>query len=73
MDRTVKQSFKKMTKILLKTLLILLISSPLSGQTDFYEQLADSAFVLTKQNVKYDPSCFQLDYPNGDVPVDKGT
>ncbi|MBK8580346.1 MAG: DUF1287 domain-containing protein [Flavobacteriales bacterium] len=45
---------------------------PVSGQTDFYTQLADSAEVLTKQTVHYDPSYFKLDYPNGDVPASKG-
>ena len=43
-----------------------------SAQPDFYSQLADSAEVLTKQHVRYDPSYFQLAYPNGDVPADKG-
>jgi len=42
------------------------------GQTDFYLQLADSAFALTKQQVAYDPSYFKISYPNGDVPSNKG-
>ena len=42
------------------------------GQTNFFVQLADSAFTLTKQRVIYDPSYVQLDYPNGDVPADRG-
>lgn len=42
------------------------------GQTDFFVQLADSALTLTKQQVLYDPSYFQITYPNGDVPADKG-
>ena len=42
------------------------------GQTDFYKQLADSALTLTKQKVVYDPRYFKLDYPNGDVPSDRG-
>jgi len=42
------------------------------GQTDFFIQLADSALTLTKQQVIYDPSYFQIAYPNGDVPADKG-
>ena len=47
----------------------------LSGFTQtntFYDQLADSALSLTKQNVTYDPSYFKIKYPNGDVPADKG-
>jgi len=42
------------------------------GQSDFFVQLADSALVLTKQDIQYDSSYFQLAYPNGDVPENKG-
>lgn len=42
------------------------------GQSNFYDILADSTLTLTKQIVRYDPSYFQLDYPNGDVPKGKG-
>ncbi len=42
------------------------------AQTTFYNQLADSAFTLTHQAVQYDPSYFSIDYPNGDVPANKG-
>ncbi len=35
-------------------------------------KLSDCAIELTKQNVTYDPSYFSIDYPNGDVPSDKG-
>jgi len=42
------------------------------GQTDFFLQLADSAYTLTKQYVQYDPSYVQMNYPNGDVPANKG-
>lgn len=41
-------------------------------EINFYERLADSAFVLTFVSVKYDPSYFVIPYPNGDVPSDKG-
>ena len=34
--------------------------------------LSDAALELTLQNVTYDPSYFSIDYPNGDVPSDKG-
>lgn len=34
--------------------------------------LSNAAISLTKQSVTYDPSYFSIDYPNGDVPVDKG-
>ena len=46
--------------------------STLIGQENFYERLADSTFVLTKQRVRYDPSYFRIHYPNGDIPADKG-
>jgi uncharacterized protein YijF (DUF1287 family) len=44
----------------------------LYAQVDFYNRLADSTLVFTKQNVHYDGSYFVLDYPNGDVPANKG-
>ncbi len=34
--------------------------------------LFDAALELTNQKVTYDPSYFSIDYPNGDVPKDKG-
>jgi len=42
------------------------------AQNNFYHQLADSALVLTKQNVVYDPNYYSIDYPNGDIPEDRG-
>ena len=64
------------THILKKTLLnIFVFISTISisvGQSSFYDRLADSTLTLTKQIVRYDPTYFQLDYPNGDVPFDKG-
>ena len=36
------------------------------------DDLANFALELTKQKVTYDPSYFSIDYPNGDVPSDKG-
>jgi uncharacterized protein YijF (DUF1287 family) len=57
----------------MKTLLVfLLISNSVFSQADFYSVLSDSALTLTKQKVQYDPSYFRLDYPNGDVPPNKG-
>lgn len=43
-----------------------------NAQIEFHRQLADSAKVLTKQNVTYDPTYRVIKYPNGDVPADKG-
>lgn len=42
-----------------------------AGQS-YQEQLSNAALRLTEQEVTYDPSYFSLDYPNGDVPSDKG-
>jgi hypothetical protein len=54
------------------TLILLLTFGVAKGQISFYQRLADSALVLTKQNVVYDPSYRVIAYPNGDVPSDKG-
>jgi uncharacterized protein YijF (DUF1287 family) len=53
-------------------LFLLLICNSVFGQVDFYNELSDSALTLTEQQVQYDPSYYRLDYPNGDVPPDKG-
>lgn len=57
---------------ILNILIFLLTSIVAVGQNEFYEQLSDAAMTLTEQRVAYDPSYFQLDYPNGDVPAYKG-
>jgi len=59
-------------KLLLKIFLICFAFNSAIGQVNFYNQLADSALTLTKQNVHYDSRYFSIDYPNGDVPKDKG-
>lgn len=51
---------------------VILISQFCFGQTNFYNRFADSAFTLTKQFVIYDKTYFQIGYPNGDVPSNKG-
>jgi uncharacterized protein YijF (DUF1287 family) len=61
-----------MTKSLLSIFVFISSISIAVGQSSFYDRLADSTLTLTKQIVLYDPSYFQLDYPNGDVPQDKG-
>ena len=61
-----------MTKTLLNILVFISTISISVGQSSFYDRLADSTLTLTKQIVRYDPTYFQLDYPNGDVPSDKG-
>ncbi len=56
----------------LLSIALLVLCSYATAQPDLHAQLADSAEVLTRQFVQYDPSYFKLDYPNGDVPADKG-
>jgi uncharacterized protein YijF (DUF1287 family) len=41
-------------------------------QDSFYLQLSDAAVQITKDRVQYDPSYFVIDYPNGDIPANKG-
>ena len=36
------------------------------------DTLSVSALELTKQEVTYDPGYFSINYPNGDIPADKG-
>lgn len=57
--------------------LFLIISLILSivcfAQTEVSQlELSHCALELIEQQVTYDPSCFSIDYPNGDVPRDKG-
>ena len=61
-----------MIRKLITIIVLLLTAAPLLCQSTFSDRLADSAFVLTKQRVKYDPSYFRIPYPNGDLPADKG-
>ena len=53
-------------------IIALLLTNVTFSQADFFSRLADSAYTLTKQRVIYDPSYVKLDYPNGDVPADRG-
>jgi len=43
-----------------------------NAQQYFSQKLSDAALSLTKTKVTYDPAYFTIDYPNGDVPADKG-
>jgi uncharacterized protein YijF (DUF1287 family) len=42
------------------------------SQTAFPDKLSSAALELTKQKVDYDPAYFTINYPNGDVPSNKG-
>lgn len=59
-----------MTKFLILALSLNLFSS--SQKEDFGYQLAEAAYELTRHEVVYDPSYFNIDYPMGDVPANKG-
>ena len=63
---------QNMIKSCLHPLFLLFVVFSVSAQNDFYSRLADSTLVLTKQNVRYDPAYYRIDYPNGDVPSDRG-
>lgn len=60
-----------MKKLLL--LILLYVNIGVYAQDkNIYEKLSDAALSLTKDKVKYDPSYYKIDYPNGDVPANKG-
>ncbi|HVF45629.1 MAG TPA: DUF1287 domain-containing protein [Pyrinomonadaceae bacterium] len=44
---------------------------PSSGSA-FLDRLAEAAVERTSHEVRYDPSYFKIDYPNGDVPAEVG-
>jgi uncharacterized protein len=52
--------------------LAMLLSQETFAQKPFPLKLSAAAIELTKQKVSYDPSYFNIAYPNGDVPADKG-
>ena len=56
-------------KIRLLIIFVLLFNLAYSQVKD---TLSVSALELTKQEVTYDPGYFSIDYPNGDIPSDKG-
>lgn len=61
-----------MKKSTISILTLVLVSLFTNAQTNFQLALADSAIMLTKDYVIYDPSYYSIDYPNGDIPADKG-
>jgi uncharacterized protein YijF (DUF1287 family) len=61
-----------MKKTLIPFCLLVLTFHKGTTQTTFYDRLSDSALVLTYQYVQYDSRYFGINYPNGDVPADKG-
>jgi uncharacterized protein len=59
-------------RYLIFNLIMLLICCKISAQEDFALKLNNAAIDLTKQNVTYDSKYFSIEYPNGDIPKDKG-
>jgi hypothetical protein len=60
-------------KVLLKTIILFLFTVNIFAQSsEAVKSLSDCALELTNQHVVYDPSYFSIDYPNGDVPSNKG-
>jgi len=53
-------------------LITFLIPCQLYAASDFSISLSEAAIGRTKYDVTYDPAYFSIDYPNGDVPSDRG-
>lgn len=58
--------------ILLSLVCLDVFSQSGSAAIPFNKRLATAAVTLTHDDVTYDPSYFQIAYPNGDVPAGKG-
>jgi uncharacterized protein YijF (DUF1287 family) len=54
------------------TILLLAAVAQTAQAQDFEQRLSQAAINLTKDDVQYDPSYFRINYPNGDVPANKG-
>lgn len=63
---------KTTNRVLILFFVLILSCTTGIAQDEFAKKLCNSAFQLTNQKVKYDPSYFVIPYPNGDVPTDKG-
>jgi uncharacterized protein YijF (DUF1287 family) len=61
-----------MKKIIVAGTLILCLLNTAFTTLTFEDRLSEAALSLTNQPVRYDPTYFNIDYPNGDVPADKG-
>ena len=58
-------------KMKIKLLIIFILFFDLA-YSQVKDTLSVAALELTKQEVTYDPSYYSIDYPNGDIPTDKG-
>ncbi|MDR0364528.1 MAG: DUF1287 domain-containing protein [Bacteroidales bacterium] len=59
-------------KLILGTLFFFGVTGTIIAQNDFFQKLSEAAMSLTKQKVQYDPNYYVINYPNGDVPKNKG-
>lgn len=72
-NRMKRSNLPLINKCILCVLLVAYFRFVSVAQTStFYDKLSKAAIELTAQKVTYDPTYFQLKYPNGDVPADKG-
>ena len=61
-----------MKKIYIISFFLLVVQSSIAQIAGKNLRLANAALSLIHQQVNYDPSYFKINYPNGDVPPDKG-
>jgi uncharacterized protein len=59
-------------RLQISLILIFAIIRISEGQVTIFDKLSDAALELTKQHVTYDPRYFSMNYPNGDIPPNKG-
>lgn len=58
--------------LIMKHLIVFLLLCNFTVEKDFYEKLSDAALSITTDRVEYDGKYYQIKYPGGDVPKDKG-
>jgi uncharacterized protein YijF (DUF1287 family) len=62
----------KIRRYLQLQIILILLFFNCTAQDGFNMKLSDVAVSLTKQQVTYDPKYYSIDYPNGDIPEDRG-
>jgi len=53
-------------------IILILLCCRVAAQDEFALKLSNAAIDLTRQQVTYDPKYYNIQYPNGDIPADKG-
>jgi uncharacterized protein YijF (DUF1287 family) len=59
-------------KYLSLKIILFLLCCRIAAQDEFALKLSNAAIDLTRQQVSYDPGYYNIQYPNGDIPADKG-